>query len=33
MSGPGGRPGRIVTGAEMDVWWNKNRSSFNFPPK
>jgi len=23
----------LKTGAEMDVWWNKNRSSFNFPPK
>jgi len=21
----------LKTGAEMEVWWNKNRSSFNFP--
>ena len=23
----------LKTGAEMEVWWNKNRSSFNFPEK
>ena len=23
----------LKTGAEMEVWWNRNRSSFNFPGK